>query len=230
MFYQRSFIARQLVSALKWVIRGVLRICFRFTIRGIENMPQSGPYLVCPNHLSDIDPLLIYSFLPENTLYIAYEKNFRKPPLSWIIRYARVLLTSRGGKIPRCLMSARQAIEQGFNVCLFPEGGRTITSALMEPREGAGILSAQTNAPIVPVLIQGSQNLLSRLRPGFRLCSIRAMIGKPLHPQGRQSREVLNDWKEAIIELQSGTAEARSSGEKIETLSSLGDSASLRCS
>ncbi|MCI0413515.1 1-acyl-sn-glycerol-3-phosphate acyltransferase [bacterium] len=198
MFYQRSMMAALLVSALKWLIRGLLRVFFGFKVRDIENIPIRGSYLVCPNHLSDIDPLLLYSILPDNTLYIAYEKNFRVPPLSWIIRYARVLLTSRGGKIPGCLVNALHGIQRGMNVCLFPEGGRTITGKLMEPRDGAGILSTQTDAPIIPVLIEGSQNLLSRLRPGFRLCSIRATIGKPLHPQGKECREVLDDWKRAI--------------------------------
>ena len=200
-FYGRSEAEKLMVSALKWFIRRLLRIFFRFEVRGIANLPKTGPYLVCPNHLSDIDPLLVYSFLPENTLYIAYEKNFRTPPLSWIIRFARVLLTTRGGKVPRCLVSALRGIQHGLNVCLFPEGGRTTTGTLMEPRSGAGILSTQADVPIVPVLIEGSQNLLSRLRPGFRLCRIRVMIGKPLYPHVMDSREVLNDWKNTIVAL-----------------------------
>jgi 1-acyl-sn-glycerol-3-phosphate acyltransferase len=200
-FYRRSMVAKLAVSTLKLWIRAVLRILFRFKVRGTENIQQKGPYLVCPNHLSDIDPLLVYSFLPENTLYIAYEKNFRTRPLSWIIRFARVLLTTRGGKVPRCLLSALEGIQNGLSVCLFPEGGRTRTGALMEPREGAGILATQTHVAIVPVLIEGSQNLLSRLHPGFRLCAIRATIGKPFHPCGKDSKEVMNDWKKAIVAL-----------------------------
>ncbi len=201
LFYRRSVASKIFVSAVKGLVRAFLGIFFQLKVKGSEHIPDSGPYLVCPNHLSDVDPLLLYSLLPEDTLYVAYEANFRRPPLSWIVSFGRVLLTTRGGKVPRCLVRAYHGLQDSLSVCLFPEGGRTTTGTLMEPRDGAAILSIQANVPIIPVLIEGSQSMLSRIRPGFRFCKIRVTFGKPLRPQGKTCSELLKEWTEAINDL-----------------------------
>jgi 1-acyl-sn-glycerol-3-phosphate acyltransferase len=200
--FRRSVPATFFVHAIKSFLRGLFKVCFRVEVFGREKIPKSGPFLICPNHLSDIDPLLLYSLLPEDTVYIAYERNFRRAPLSWIIRYGRVLLTTRGGKIPRCLIRAYQGLQQGFSVCMFPEGGRTTSGALMEPRDGAAILSKQANIPIIPVFIEGSENLLSHLRPGFRFCKIKITFADPIQPEAADPAELLQNWKRAIVQLQ----------------------------
>ena len=200
--FRRSATSRIFVNAIKAFLQFLFKICFRLTVSGRQNIPTSGAFLICPNHLSDMDPLLLYSFLPEETLYIAYEGNFRRGPLSWIIRYGRVLLTTRGGKKARCLIRAYQGLRQGFSVCLFPEGGRSRSGAVMEPRQGAAILSRLANIPIIPVLIEGSENLLSHLRPGFRFCKIRLTFGTPLDPENADPGILLRNWKQAILQLQ----------------------------
>jgi 1-acyl-sn-glycerol-3-phosphate acyltransferase len=202
LFFGRSMPARLFVHAVKTFLRGLFKIFFRLDVRGAEKIPTKGPFLICPNHLSDIDPLLLYSLLPEDTLYIAYERNFRRAPLSWIIRYGRVLLTTRGSKIPRCFIRAHLGLQQGFSVCLFPEGGRTTSGSLMEPRNGVALLSQQGSIPIVPVLIEGSENLLSHLHPGFRFCKIRLTFGEPIEPGACDQAELLQNWKRAIVQLQ----------------------------
>ncbi|MGH9857346.1 MAG: lysophospholipid acyltransferase family protein [Acidobacteriota bacterium] len=202
LLFRRSVPARFFVNAIKSFLRGLFKVCFRLDVFGREKIPTSGPFLICPNHLSDIDPLLLYSLLPEDTLYIAYERNFRHAPLSWIIRYGRVLLTTRGGKTPRCLIRAYQGLQQGFSVCLFPEGGRTTSGSLLEPRDGAAILSKQANIPILPVFIEGSENLLSPVRPGFRFCKIKIAFGDPIEPAAADPAELLQNWKRAIVQLQ----------------------------
>jgi 1-acyl-sn-glycerol-3-phosphate acyltransferase len=200
--FRRSQLSKLIVTAIKRFVRGLFKLFFRLEISGREVIPVTGRFLICPNHLSDIDPLLLYALLPEETLYIAYERNFRRAPLSWIVRYGRVLLTTRGGKIPRCLIRAYQGLQQGFSVCMFPEGGRTTSGSLMEPRDGAAILSKQAGVPIIPVLIEGSENLLSHIRPGFRLCKIRIMFGNPIEPETGDHLDLLETWKRAIIQLQ----------------------------
>ena len=202
LLFRRSALSRIFVNAVKIFLQLLFKVCFRITVSGREEIPSSGPFLICPNHLSDIDPLLLYSFLPEETLYIAYEGNFRAGPLSWIIRYGRVLLTTRAGKKPRCLIRAYQGLQEGFSVCLFPEGGRSRSGAVMEPRQGAAILSKQSGIPIIPVLIEGSENLLSHLRPGFRFSKIRLTFGAPIGPDSADHPGLLQNWKRAIVQLQ----------------------------
>ena len=202
LLFRRSGASRIFVNSVKAFLQLLFKVCFGLSVSGRENIPESGSFLICPNHLSDIDPLLLYSFLHEETLYIAYEGNFRSGPLSWIIRYGRVLLTTRAGKKASCLIRAYQGLQHGFSVCVFPEGGRSRSGAVMEPRQGAAILAKQANIPIIPVLIEGSENLLSHLRPGFRFCKIRLTFGTPIAMDAPDHAALLQNWKEAILQLQ----------------------------
>ena len=72
----------------------------------------------------------------------------------------------------------------------------------MEPRAGAGILSTDAKVPILPVLIEGSDVLLSPLRPGFRFGKIRMSFGEPIYPKHHNHAQVLENWKQSIQRLQ----------------------------
>lgn len=205
---KRSRAGKLFVKFTKRVVLFLLRLCFRLEITGREKIPDRGPFLVCPNHQSFLDPLLLYALLPDETLYIAYEGSFRHPPLSWIVQFSRLLLTGQGGSVPECLKLAYEGLRRGMIVCVFPEGTRTNIHGLMKPRLGSGILSCEAAAPILPVLIQGATGVLSPHHPGFRFCKIKLEIGEPIFPPAdnagasKNYQHTLELWTQAILQMQ----------------------------
>ncbi len=209
---ERGIFSRSLVRILKGFLAPLVRLFFRAKIEGLDKIPKSGAVLICPNHQSYIDPLLLYALLPaqliNRLLFVAYEEVFRRPPLSWIIRFGRLILTGGAGTMAESLKLSYRGLQRGMAVCIFPEGGRTTTGKIMKPRLGVGILSCETKVPIVPVLIEGTVKTLSPQEPRFRFCKVRLVIGNPIEPPMgvtpamEDYQSMVDRWEEVMLHLQ----------------------------
>lgn len=199
----RGAASRLTATLAQNALRGLFRICFRLEVENIDRLPQRGPFLLCPNHQSYVDPFWIYSILPphilERMLFVADRAHFELPVLSWMNRFGRLILTGKKGKLPECLRFAYEGLRRGMAVCIFPEGARTNTGKVMRPRRGMKILSEQTGVPVVPVLIRGGENVLSNFHPGFRFCKISLTIGFPIYAN---EGDILETWRKTILRMQ----------------------------
>ena len=206
---RRGIFGRLSVLVVKVFALALALFAHQTRLVGRERLPGTGPFLICPNHQSYIDPLLIYALFPTHVVqrifFVGFAEFFRKPPLSWLIRFGRVILTGGAGMIEESLRLSYQGLVKGMVVCTFPEGGLSTTGEVGKPSIGAGILSVEAGVPIVPVLIQGAVNSLSNLRPGFRFCKIRIVVGSPLwppaHREGTEThtyQEMVDRWYRAI--------------------------------
>lgn len=199
---------RALTAAARIILRAWSAIWHRLEIRNLERLPPRGPYLICPNHQSLVDPLFLYARLSrtrlEKLLFIAWEGYFRRKPYSWLNRIGRVLPTGGPGRMPECLTLAYDGLKSGKIVCIFPEGGRTTTGDVMKPRLGAGILAHEAGVPIYPVRIDGALGSLSMQRSGMHFCRITLTVLEPIlpshHAPGNMEdyRQLMDRWRAAI--------------------------------
>jgi long-chain acyl-CoA synthetase len=210
----RGLVKRLMVRTLQLITSIILRIAFRIRIEGLNKIPREGAVLICPNHQSFIDPILIYALMPgwilDRLMFLAFGEFFRRPPISWIIKLARVVLTGSSQTLSESLRLCFAGLKRGMAVCIFPEGGRTNTGTIMPPRLGAGILSVETGAPIVPILIEGAINTLSHPHPQFRFAKIRITLGEPIKPPSKVDddnkknlyQDMVDRWKVAMLGLE----------------------------
>lgn len=179
-----------LMFLLRTVARGFVNLCFRPQLEGMEHFRQQGAMLVCPTHQSYIDAVLIYTLLPwpavRRMLFLGFAEIFARPPLSWITRPCRIVMTGAAGTMAESLQLSAEGLERGMAVCIFPEGALTLDGEIAEPRPGAGILACERKAPLVPLLIDGSIGTFSRRQPGFRFCRVRLAAGPPILPPDKE--------------------------------------------
>jgi acyl-[acyl-carrier-protein]-phospholipid O-acyltransferase/long-chain-fatty-acid--[acyl-carrier-protein] ligase len=142
-------------SVLHTIVRLTLRIAFRVEVRGLENMPSSGPRLVIANHTSWLDAALLAAFLPEAPTFAVdsrvAEVPWVKPFLAWTTAYP--LDPTR----PLSLKTLCSLVEKGGTVAIFPEGRLSTTGGLMKVYDGAGFIAQRTRAQVIPVHIDGAQ-------------------------------------------------------------------------
>ncbi|HNS00684.1 MAG TPA: AMP-binding protein [Planctomycetota bacterium] len=209
----RGAAKRLLVRGVKTLAMLLLRPAFRTRLEGAAKLPREGPFIICPNHVSYLDPILVYVLFPmrvvHRLLFVAFGEIFRRAPLSWIVRFARLIPTGGADTTETSLRLAYQGLRRGLHVCIFPEGGRATTPGeIQAPRPGAAILAIETGAPIVPVRIDGAEKTLSTFHPGFRLCRVAVAIGDPIAPPAKDCgdpqaahQELMRAWREAIARL-----------------------------
>ena len=152
--------------------RWVDRYCDPLTVRGLEHLHElDGPAIFVANHQSHMDTLVLFEAMPEKVkrnLYFgaAADRWFVKGKKKLVLQpwYQSMVLGNfpivRGGGA-KALGHARWLLQQGCNVCIFPEGTRTTKDELGRFKPGVAILALELGVPIVPVYLSG----LREMRP-----------------------------------------------------------------
>lgn len=204
----RSWLKRLGIDIVAAALRLVMRIVFRVRTSGFGNIPTDRAAILCPNHQSYVDAVIIYAFLPSalrhKLLIVAHADVFNRPPLTWIVGMCRLILTGRAGNIYDSLKLSYSGLSRGMCLCIYPEGGRATGDDIGQPKPGAGILSCESGAPIVPICIHGADMTLSPRHPELRPCRITITVGEPIEPpevrpdRNKMYDESMSRWLAAV--------------------------------
>ena len=173
---------RILRDALYWTLRAVawliLTIGFRLDVSGRGNLPARGAFLLASNHVSYLDPVALAAACPRRLEFIAREDLFRVGWLGWFLRVMGVACDSKEGTF--AMRQMLRALQSGRSVAIFPEGGLQMSGEPGAVAAGISWLAERAGVPIVPVLVQGTYQVMPpktlRLRPG----KIRVAFGSPI--------------------------------------------------
>ncbi|WP_298030620.1 1-acyl-sn-glycerol-3-phosphate acyltransferase [uncultured Dysosmobacter sp.] len=169
-----------LFTVAYYLIKLVVSILHPTTVEGLEDLPEGG-VLLCPNHSSNWDPLLLGVRLPVNyrLFAMAKEELFRNPLLGWLLRQLGAFPVSRGGSDIQSVKTAIQTIKNGDNLLIFPEGtvirdGIGYVDGLpAHAKAGVAVIGVRTGATLIPVFMDGEKKLFHRTR---------IIFGKPYTP------------------------------------------------
>jgi len=150
-----SFLTR-LARLLTRVILGS-----KFHLRGTSNVPVSGPVLIVSNHVGAVDPAIIGGWTPRPVWFMAKAELF-KGGWAWLMRGYHAFPVVRHSADRTALRRAFALLKQGSAVVLFPEGHRSDTARLLRAEPGAGFVARRSGAPLVPIAITGTQNVIGR--------------------------------------------------------------------
>ena len=157
--------------------RCVIGTLFRMRITGQENVPVSGGFILASNHLSYYDPPLVGCTIRRPIYFLAKENLFRKHLISKILTSVNALPVKRGAFDRRAVQLCVDTIGRGNGLLVFPEGTRSKTGELMDPKAGIGLIASKAACPVVPAHIRGS-NHMGRCFWGKD--KLRVTIGKPI--------------------------------------------------
>ena len=183
-----------------FLARILLKSLFRIRIRGAENIPRAGPFIIAPNHISFLDPVAVGAFTPRDLHYASRETLFDIPFLSWLLRICQSFPMRqdrpRLGTIKRIL----SIFKSGEGFLIFPEGTRSINGKLLRGNPGLGMLASVSAVPVIPTLIMGTEKALPIGARWIRLEKIQIQFGKPVLPapveenrDRRQTYQALTD-------------------------------------
>ncbi|MDO8683990.1 MAG: lysophospholipid acyltransferase family protein [Armatimonadota bacterium] len=203
---------------LIWILlRLILPVVGWWRVTGKENLPRKGGVIVAPNHISYADPPVVCAALGRQVRFMAKESLFKVSILGCLIRIVGAFPVKQKSADRTALRTAVRLIEEGRIVCIFPEGTRNTTSSLMKPELGIGMVAAKAKAPIIPMLISGTNRLLPPHSFFLRFAKVRVRIGKPIPLEDlyekESGREVLEEIglrvMKAIADLKAQDIEER---------------------
>lgn len=158
-----------------WVLFSrIIRVLFRIKCTGSENLPGSGPVILCCNHRANYDPILLGAVLTRPLFFMAKAELFKVPGLRWLIRKLGAFPVNRGKGDIDAIKKSLKILKEEKTLAMFPEGHRLIEGG--EPRRfksGVASFAHKTGALILPAAIvcSGKMHVLKKKR---------IVIGKPV--------------------------------------------------
>jgi 1-acyl-sn-glycerol-3-phosphate acyltransferase len=177
---------------LRWGFNLLCALLTRREVKGLENLPPDGPYIMVINHLSYFDAPFAYGLLGgEKVTGWAAEKYQWHPIFGPILYMAGGIFIQRGQVDRTAIASAVQWLVEGGIFAMAPEGTRSKTCSLTRGKTGVAFLANEASVPIVPIGLTGTEKTLEAWRQ-LRRPLLTMHIGKPftlpeLNPENRSS-------------------------------------------
>ncbi len=138
----------------------LLKLLARVEVCGRERVPVSGPVVLCPTHASILDPPLIMSVLRRQVLFMAAAYLFDIPVLGQILRLGGAVPVQGVRSSLSAMRRALKVLEDGGAVVVFPQGGVRGEDEPIRLHRGSAFVASAAGAPILPVVISGSEEVL----------------------------------------------------------------------
>jgi acyl-[acyl-carrier-protein]-phospholipid O-acyltransferase / long-chain-fatty-acid--[acyl-carrier-protein] ligase len=149
----------------------VTRVCYKFRVSGLNNVPAQGGALIVCNHVSMLDAILVTSSQQRRVRMLMSRAYYEEA--SWLTRriadLANVILIHTADnpkKLLQSLKTAREALDEGYLVCIFAEGALTRTGMLRPFKPGFERIVKGTDYPIIPAYIGGVWGSLTSYHQG----------------------------------------------------------------
>lgn len=128
----------------------LVRLLFRVRVANAEKLPENGRLIVCSNHISYLDPVILMVVFNRPINFIGKKQLFRVPVLNWLLMLLGVIPIDRTNPDREVFRATTAILEKENVIGIFPEGTRTKDGALHEGKHGVGMLVARGKSPVLP--------------------------------------------------------------------------------
>lgn len=141
-----------LYSILKFILTPFVRVLYRVRVEGYENLPKNESYILCANHASAIDPLLVGSAFPKRIYCMAKAELFERKMVGWFLKNIGAFPVKRGEADIGSIKTSLKLLKNGKIMGIFPEGTRSKDDKV-KAEPGLAMLAIKAKVPIVPMAI-----------------------------------------------------------------------------
>ena len=169
------------------IVRPLIRLLFPFRVMGLDNVPDGG-VLLCANHASGWDPILIALAFPNDSRinFMAKEELFKNGILRWLITKLGGFPVKRGGNDLSAMKTSLKVLGNGYRLLVFPEGTRVEKEGDADAKGGVTVMATRTGVPIIPVYCGGKKELFKKYTIVFGEPYVPQIAGRRPTPEENQ--------------------------------------------
>jgi long-chain acyl-CoA synthetase len=159
---------------------------FALQVTGLEKLPDHGPCIICPNHQSFLDPIVLAGVVPwplfRDAFSLGTTEIFGSILPERVARLLKVIPVDPDSALVSAMRAGAYGLRRGKVLALFPEGERSIDGVPRNFKKGAAILATHLRVPIVPVAMEGFYEAWPRGKKYQGPHPLRIAFGNPIFP------------------------------------------------
>ena len=168
-------------ACVRALIRLIMALLTRTSVRGAANLPPSGAGIVVSNHIDAIDPGILVGALPRPIALMSKVEN-RRGALRLFMPLVGAFTVRRGAADRQAMQQAADVLARDELLCMFPEGTRSRDGRLGPAHGGAALLALKSGAPVIPVALTGTSRVFRRRFPWLGFPRVTVTVGQPFRP------------------------------------------------
>jgi len=166
-----------LYRTIQLTLRGIFKSLYRTEVIGLEKVPRSGRVLLCCNHISYVDPVVIGAYIPRYTYFMAKKELFKVSFLSNLVTFLNAFPVRRDTTDRYAFDTSIKILKDDNLLGLFPEGTRSTDGIIREGKKGIGLIALLSRSDILPVAISGSNEIIQKPHKRVFFPRIRLIVG-----------------------------------------------------
>ena len=177
--------------ALRAFLTPILLILFRPRVKGLRNVPSTGPVIIASNHLSFSDSIFMPLVVPRKVTFLAKSEYFTSPGTKGFLKkitfhaLGQVPVDRSGGRRSEAaLITGLQVLAGGACIGIYPEGTRSPDGRLYKGRTGIARLAIESGAPVIPVAMFDTEKIQPTGTVVPKVMPVKMIFGKPLYFTG----------------------------------------------
>jgi 1-acyl-sn-glycerol-3-phosphate acyltransferase len=189
---------------IKLGISGVMNLYGGYDVRGREHLPLDRGAMICPNHISYLDPPAIGAIVPRHTYFMAKKELFTVPFLGTLIRTSYAFPVDREGSDRAAVRTALEVLQAGNLLTIFIEGARSPDGSLQPASTGPALIANRAGVTIIPASLRFTDKMLPRGSRQLHRARVQVDFGAPVDPAdfgaGRLDKDALRALTETVMQ------------------------------
>jgi 1-acyl-sn-glycerol-3-phosphate acyltransferase len=161
-----------------FIMRYLVYFCFRLWLNKIkhyERLPKDGPAIIVSNHLSYYDwAVLSAIYWDKHLVFIGNKALLDRPFVGWLMKLNILIFIDPQNPGLKYFKESIRRLRDGHILVIYPEGMRSRSGKMLEPKTGFVKIAAKTGVPLIPIAMRGTYQILPPHKriPAFRRCDI----------------------------------------------------------
>ena len=151
-----------LYKLVQFILRVIFDLLYRVEKIDLYKVPRNGKLIICSNHISYLDPVVIGAYIPRCVYFMAKKELYNNKFLSSLVTFLNTFPIERQAFNRKAFSISFEILKDENVLCLFPEGTRSTDGVLRGGKKGIGFIAAASNTPILPVAISGTNKIIQK--------------------------------------------------------------------
>jgi 1-acyl-sn-glycerol-3-phosphate acyltransferase len=194
-------------GVLRAFLTPFLMLAFRPKVKGLRNVPATGPVIIASNHLSFSDSIFMPLVVPRKVTFLAKSEYFTSPGPKGLIKKLTFIALgqvpvdrSGGRRSEAALITGLQVLANNECLGIYPEGTRSPDGRLYKGRTGIARLAIESGAPVIPVAMFNTEKIQPTGKVVPKILRVKMVFGEPMFFEGDSSDQLhLRDVTDQIM-------------------------------